>query len=89
MIGWAQYTVQLPDNVDRAQLWDTLKKEDIHTMIYYWKPKNRQGGAGTDSTKEDCSVTARICKTVLSLPMHPYLTKEMVEEVTEKIKRLL
>lgn len=47
------------------------------------------GGAGTDSTKEDCSVTARICKTVLSLPMHPYMTKEMVEEVTEKIKRLL
>ena len=44
---------------------------------------------GSDSAEADCLVTERLCRTVLSLPMHPYMTKEMVEKVTEKIKRLL
>lgn len=88
--SWAQYTVQLPEKIDRAKLQDELKKEDIPTMIYYRKPMHQQGAfVGTDSAMADCPVTERLCKTVLSLPMHPYLAKEMVGEVTEKIKRLL
>lgn len=88
--SWAQYTVQLPESIDRAKLQAELKKEDIPTMIYYRKPMHKQGAfAGTDSAKADCPVTERLCETVLSLPMHPYMTKEMVEEVAEKIKSVL
>ena len=51
---------------------------------------HKQGAfAGTDSVKTDCPVTERLCETVLSLPMHPYMTKEMVEKVAEKIKSFL
>ncbi len=47
---------------------------------------HKQGAfAGTDSAKADCPVTERLCSTVLSLPMHPYMTKEMVEEVTDAL----
>lgn len=88
--SWAQYTAQLSASIDRAGLQDKLKKEGIPTMVYYPRPMHGQGAfAGTDSAKADCPVTERLCKTVLSLPMHPYLTKEMVEAVTEKIKQLL
>ena len=38
---------------------------------------HKQGAfAGTDSVKTDCPVTERLCETVLSLPMHPYLKEE-------------
>ncbi len=85
--SWAQYTVRLPDHIDRAKLQDEMKKEGIPTMVYYPKPMHGQGAfAGTDSAMADCSVTERLCKTVLSLPMHPYLTEEIVDNVSEKIK---
>ena len=35
----------------------------------------------------DCSVTERLCDTVLSLPMHPYLKDEDIGKVTEVIRR--
>ena len=88
--SWAQYTVQLPEKVDRAKLQDELKKNDIPTMIYYRKPMHRQGAfAGTDSAEADCPVTERLCKTVLSLPMHPYMKKETIEMVARRIKTLV
>lgn len=88
--SWAQYTVQLPEKIDRAKLQDTLKKEGIPTMVYYPRPMHGQGAfEGTDSATADCPVTERLCQTVLSLPMHPYMTNEMVDTVTGKIKRLL
>ena len=82
--SWAQYTVQLPENIDRAKLQDELKKQDVPTMIYYRKPMHRQGAfASTNSAKADCPVTERLCKMVLSLPMHPYMTEENVETVSK------
>lgn len=85
--SWAQYTVQLPEKIDRAELQDALKKEDIPTMVYYPRPMHVQGAfTGTDSAKADCPVAERLCKTVLSLPIHPYLTEDMATKVSEKIK---
>ena len=37
---------------------------------------------GTRSAVADCTVTERLCKTVLSLPMHPYLTEEEIKTVS-------
>ena len=84
--SWAQYTVQLPESINRAKLQDELKKEDIPTMIYYRKPMHRQGAfSGTDSAKADCPVTERLCRCVLSLPMHPYMTAENVGKVSKSL----
>lgn len=72
--SWAQYTVQLPEGTDRAALQTKLKAQGISTMVYYPKPMHLQGAfAGTDSAIADCPMTERLCKTVLSLPMGPYL----------------
>ncbi len=88
--SWAQYTVQLPAGTDRVALQAKLKEQGIPTMVYYPRPMHLQGAfEGTDSAYADCPVTARLCDTVLSLPMHPYLTKEQVEEVVAALKALL
>ncbi len=88
--SWAQYTVQLPEDVDRNAIQAALKAKGIPTMVYYMKPMHTQGAfAGTDSAAVDCPVTERLCKTVLSLPMHPYLTKEDAVFVAEELKKAL
>lgn len=88
--SWAQYTICLPEDVNRAELQAKLKEYGIPTMVYYMKPMHLQGAfAGTDSSHADCPVTVNLCETVLSLPMHPYLTQEEVIFVTNKLKEYL
>ena len=88
--SWAQYTVQLPENVDRKALQGALKEKGIPTMVYYAKPMHLQGAfAGTVSAEADCPVTEKLCRTVLSLPMHPYMSREDVEFVVKELKEQL
>jgi len=88
--SWAQYTVQLPEGVNRAELQAALKARDIPTMVYYPKPMHLQGAfEGTDSADAECPVTERLCERVLSLPMHPYLTEKDAKEVAEALKKCL
>ena len=88
--SWAQYTVQLPDNIDRAKVQTELKSKDIPSMVYYAKPMHQQGAFnGTDSAKAECPVTERLCKTVLSLPIDPYKTEEDVDLVVKVLKNAL
>lgn len=84
--SWAQYTIQLPETVDRKRVQTEMKKAGIPTMVYYAKPMHLQGAfAGTNSTDADCPVTEKLCMTVLSLPMHPYLTQEDVKYVAKTL----
>lgn len=88
--SWAQYTVQLPSNADRDEVQKKLKEYGIPTMVYYAKPMHLQGAfAGTDSAIACCPITERLCRTVLSLPIHPYITEEEIILVCEKIKKFL
>ena len=88
--SWAQYTIQLPEGTDRNVLQSKLKEYGIPTMVYYMKPMHTQGAfAGTDSAIADCPVTEKLCKTVLSLPLHPYMPFEDVTFVVSKINEIL
>ncbi|MBO4467763.1 MAG: DegT/DnrJ/EryC1/StrS family aminotransferase [Clostridia bacterium] len=85
--SWAQYTVILPENVDRTALQSKLKENGIPSMVYYIKPMHLQGAfQNTDSAKSDCPVTERLSKTVLSLPMHPYLDDKTVKFICDTLK---
>lgn len=88
--SWAQYTIQLPVGADRKTVQTKLKAAGIPSMVYYAKPMHLQGAfAGTDSAETDCPVSVRLCQTVLSLPMHPYLKKENVDFVITELKKAL
>ncbi len=86
--SWAQYTIQLPSDINRSELQSKLKSQNIPSMIYYIKPMHLQGAfEGTDSAIADCPVTERLSKTVLSLPVHPYMEAKDVSLVVETIKK--
>lgn len=88
--SWAQYTVQLPEGVDREKIQSEMKAKGIPTMIYYIKPMHSQGAfEGTDSAIAECPVTDEICSKVLSLPLDPYKSDEDVKVVVEELMKLI
>lgn len=88
--SWAQYTVQLPQGTDRAAVQAELKEKGIPSMVYYAKPMHHQGAfANTRSAQADCPVTERLCETVLSLPVHPYMSEQQVREISDAVRNAL
>lgn len=84
--SWAQYTIRLPEIIDRAALQSFLKDHGIPTMVYYMKSMHlQQAFAGTYSEESPCPVTESLCSTVLSLPMGPYITDEEIRDVVSAI----
>lgn len=88
--SWAQYTITLPEVDQRDALQAALKVQGIPTMVYYPKPMHEQTAfEDVPFTKGSCPVTESLCKRVLALPMHPYLTEESAGTVVSQIKKLL
>lgn len=85
--SFAQYTIKLKNKEERDALQAKLKEENIPSMVYYVKPMHRQG-AFSECNYDDngFEVTNELCDTVLSLPMHPYLSEKDIEKVVECIK---
>ncbi len=79
--SWAQYTIQI-ENRDEVQT--RLKAAGIPSMVYYPRTMSRQA-AFSHLNQQPCPVADRLSKTVLSLPMHPYLTDEEIEIVASLI----
>ena len=74
--SWAQYTIQVSDKEVRARLQEALKAKDIPTAIYYPIPMHRQTAFRyLDPAMNQCPVADRLADTVLSLPIHPYLSE--------------
>lgn len=88
--SWAQYTIQLEDKETRDKLQAALKDDGIPSMVYYPKPMHRQE-AFAENAYDDAKFpnTIKLCDTVLSLPMHPYLTDEDIDTVVSKIKEVI
>ena len=86
MSSFAQYTIKLNGKEQRDTLQAKLKEEGIPSMVYYVKPMHRQDAfAEYGYDDKDFIVTNELCDTVLSLPMHPYLSEEDVLKVTDLI----
>ena len=88
--SWAQYTIQLKDRATRDATQAALKEKGIPSMVYYPKPMHCQQAFGIEGEYGfDCSNTEELCGTVLSLPMHPYMTEEDIKEVVNALKEVL
>ena len=88
--SWAQYTLRLEDKEQRDGLQSYLKEKGIPSMVYYPKPMHRQEAFGQLSCDDaEFPNTIELCDTVLSLPMHPYLTDEDIDEVVKAVKEYL
>ena len=84
--SWAQYTIRLNSREERGQLREALKNKGIPTRIYYPKGLHRQRAFAGVLNYSTCPITERLCGTVLSLPMHPYLSESDIDEVVEVIR---
>lgn len=84
--SWAQYSILLNDERERDALQKYLKEKEIPTMVYYPKPMSKQTAfLEMDCVKTNLSVTADLCRRVLALPIHPYITEEEQDEVIRRI----
>ena len=89
--SWAQYTIILPDDINRDTLQENLKSKNIPTAVYYPIPLNEHKPYEKyPISHEGLSNTIYLSKNVLSLPMHPYLGESdiilIVKSIAEAIK---
>lgn len=88
---WAQYTVVLPENVDRSALIQALKEQGIPTVVYYIKPLHLQTAYKhyLTATGKELPVCEKLANHVLSLPMHPYLLEKTQDYIIEGLREQL
>ena len=79
--SWAQYTIQSPE---RDTIQARLKAAGIPSMVYYPRTMSQQT-AFAQLGQKPCPVAERLTKTVLSLPIHPYLTDEEIKQIASAI----
>jgi len=78
-----QYTITAPER-DRLQKF--LSENKIGSAIFYPKPLHLQECFGYLGYKEgDLPMAERLCKEVLSLPIHPELKPRQIEYVVQKV----
>jgi len=84
---WHQYTVLLPDGVDRDEVVARMREDGVEGGVYYprlaWDYPVYRGHPGVvcDPTPEADRVTRRC----LSLPVHPGLSPEQIARVAEVV----
>lgn len=88
--SWAQYTIKLSvpsgnGTFNREVLQAKLKAKGIPTMVYYPTPMSAQTAFKGFHSFALTPNAQRLSQSVLSLPIHPYLTREEVRTVAEQI----
>lgn len=85
--AWAQYTLRLPPDRDRADVMARLRAMDVPSTIYYPRPLHRQTAyARFPADPEGLPAAEAAADRVLSLPMHPYLAPEDIEKVVTALR---
>lgn len=88
--SYAQYTIKLKSLAQREALIKHLASKGIPAMVYYYKPMHKQMAfCDLPDYDKELMVTNHLCDTVLSLPMHPYMTEEDIVFISKEIKRFL
>tara|TARA_B100001057_G_scaffold144139_1_gene143924 strand:+ start:54 stop:1163 length:1110 start_codon:yes stop_codon:yes gene_type:complete len=84
----ALFSITLGSNKKREELVDKLKQNNIPNVIYYKYPIHLMKGFGYLKYKNgDFPVSENLSQRIVSLPMHPYLTKSNINEIMEYIQK--
>ena len=88
--SWAQFTLQVANKEIRAGLQTALKELDIPTAIYYPIPMHRQTAFSYLNPEDNhCPVADRLADTVISLPIHPYLSEADQDVICNAVRGFL
>jgi dTDP-4-amino-4,6-dideoxygalactose transaminase len=86
---WAQYTLRLPGH-DRNAVQVSLTAAGVPTAVYYPVPLHGQAAYRHYPTAPGgLPVSDRLATEVISLPMHPYLTEQMQDQITAAVRDAL
>ncbi len=95
-----QYTICIPDNHDRNEWVNQLRERGVGTAIHYPMPiheqpfyqqntdKYRFASGSETSSEASLPVTEEAARRVLSLPVHPALSKEDLTIVAREVLKL-
>jgi dTDP-3-amino-3,4,6-trideoxy-alpha-D-glucose transaminase len=72
-------------SADRAAVQARLKARGVETLIHYPVPIPRQPALEAERP-DPCPIADRICAEVLSLPLHPGMTREAVADVAAALQ---
>jgi len=75
-------------NCTRDEFIETLKAENIDSAVHYPIPLNKQPAITDRIDVEACPVSEDISERIFSLPMHPELTEEDVENVISGVHKV-
>lgn len=80
--SWAQYTIMLANIEERDAMQKKLKEKEIPSMVYYPRGLHQQEAYSWMGLPDEWYPnTMEATRRVLSLPMHPYMTEENVDQV--------
>jgi dTDP-4-amino-4,6-dideoxygalactose transaminase len=87
---WAQYTIRLPDGIDRDGFAAALKAQGIPTAIYYPKSMHQQTAYRDFPVADGGLPTSEaLSADVISLPMHAYLDEPTQERIISAVRGAL
>ena len=85
--SWAQYSILLKDKETRDAMQKKLKEKGIPSMIYYPRGLHQQEAYRWMNLPDEWYPnTMEATRRILALPMHPYMTEEMVDQVVFTMK---
>lgn len=87
--AWAQYTVRLPKRIDREAFRFHLAEAGVPAQVYYPRPLHCQAAWGDNAVCFGAPETERLCRTVISLPVGPYLSEVDQQRVIDATKDAL
>jgi dTDP-4-amino-4,6-dideoxygalactose transaminase len=87
---WAQYTIRLPQGVDRDGFAAALKAQGVPTAIYYPKSTHQQTAYRAFPVADGgLSVSERLSSEVISLPIHAYLDEPTQARIIQAVRGAL
>ena len=85
---WHQYTVRLPDDVDRDGAIDRMERAGIGTGIFYPLGGHRFPHIQRVVGDVNLPITDRVAASVVSLPVHPLLEHADLERIVAAVNAL-
>jgi perosamine synthetase len=85
---WHQYTVRVPDGMDRDNAVRRLKEKGIGTGVFYPNGVHRFAHVKDAAGEFSLPVTDRVAASVVSLPVHPLLSRADLERIVAAVNSL-
>ncbi len=87
--GYGYYTLKAESSEERAKAMDTLRAAGVPSMIYYPKPLHLQKVyEPLGYRKGDLPTAEKLTETVFSLPMHGYITDDVIDYICSVLNNI-